>query len=381
MPDVLEQLRHYGEAVEQEALRVQAPEPDLRRGWWSRRPAMLLAAAAAIIVLALGGVVLRLVLTDTKVKVVATKPNPLAPATTTPEDDPTATTATATDESTTTTSTPATPDSVPVAPATTTTIAGRRSATTATAPSTPTTTGLAVTTTSSTAPATTTTAVAPQQFTTLRGTATWTGGPDPRGRFEVGACPVGNSATGCGEDWRITTVGADGSFELLIPRGATARDWDVVALVSHSQYSCAFNCFWRTSQAGPPTTISDADAPATLALSVTARIVDVYVRDRNNQPFEGGGVMVTDIRCPKQPCPANQSPMYSEAFGAEGGRARIVVDPAQTYDLMGMAQNTGWPNPQITRSDGSTSWHSSTIRRKGSDIAEGHVFLVNGAPA
>ena len=41
-------------------------------------------------------------------------------------------------------------------------------------------------------------------------------------------------------------------------------------------------------------------------------------------------------------------------------QGRIVVDPAETYDLMGMAQNTGWPNPLITRPDGSGSWHSPT---------------------
>lgn len=58
--------------------------------------------------------------------------------------------------------------------------------------------------------------------------------------------------------------------------------------------------------------------------------------------------------------------MYSQASSTDGA-ARIAVDPAQTYDLVGMAPDKGWP-------------HSPTIRRLGSDIPEGHVFLVNGPP-
>lgn len=131
---------------------------------------------------------------------------------------------------------------------------------------------------------------------------------------------------------------------------------------------------------GPAATISDAASTESLRLTVTARVVDVFVRDRNDQPFEGGGLLVTDRRCPESPCPDGQARSFAAASSTDGS-VRIVVDPAETYDLMGMAQNTGWPNPLITRPDGSGSWHSPTFTARGSDIDEGQVFLVDGAPA
>ena len=382
MSDLLEQLRHYGEAVEQEAVRVAEAEPAVDVRWWHRRPLVLLAAALVAAVVGAGGVALRLALADERVKVVATVPRtPAATDPTVPPLDTPPTTAGDAEATTTTTSEPATTTTAGARPqtgaaplrATTTTAAPAGSG--GPAPTTPTTTAGA-----SPTPTTTSTPTTAPKFTSVRGTATWTGGRDSRATLRVGACPVGNTETACGSAWRVADVGPDGSFELLLPTDGSPRDWNVAALVSHGQYDCAFNCYWRTSQAGRPTTISDGSPPSTLELSVAARVVDVFVRDRNNRPFAGGGVFVRDIRCPERPCPSDQAPMYSQASSTDGA-ARIIVDPALTYDLFGMAQNTGWPNPKYTNPDGSTSWHSPEIRRKGSEITEGYVFLVDGAPA
>ena len=339
----------------------------------------MLAAAAIVGVVALGGVALRLALADAKVRVVATVPTapdgrgstppPPNPTTTSTEVELPTSTTTPTEGAAATTTVRPSPGAV--APVTTTaaSVASTTSTSLAASP------GPTVTTTTTTAGS-----GSSPRVTAIRGTATWIGGRDPRARLEVGACPVGSSEHTCGDEWRVTEVRPDGSFELFLPTEDSPRDWNVVALVSPSQYSCAFNCTWRVSQAGTPTTISDATPPAALDLSVSARVVDVFVRDRNNQPFAGGGVFVRDIRCPENPCPSDRAPMYSQSSSTDGA-ARIVVDPALTYDLFGMAQNTGWANPQYTNSDGSTSWHSPTIRRKGSDVVEGYVFLVNGAPS
>ena len=239
----------------------------------------------------------------------------------------------------------------------------------------PTTTETSAAATAVTAPPST----APAGFVAVRGTANWTGGGDPRGTLLVAACPVDEAAPGC-PGWRLVDVAAGGAFELLLPTGATPRDWNVVALVTiFENRQCVFNCAWRTVQVGPSTTVSDAATSGSLRLTVAARVVDVFVRDRNNRPFEGGGVMVTDIRCTEPPCPPDQTRMYSQALSS-AGMARIVVDPELTYELFAIAMNTGWPNPQFTRTDGSTSWHSPTLRDKGSDIPEGRTFLVAGAP-
>ena len=325
MPDLLEQLRSYGEAVEAEAVRIGDRDPVVVRPWW-RRPVVLV-AAAVLAVVALGGTAMRLIRTSDEGGLVRTLPatRPDGAATTTPEPSPTTT-------------------------------AGNDA---------------------------TTTTTAPPRLTIVRGVATWTGAPDDRATVLVAACLVGDSGSGCPSQ-RSTAVSPDGSFELSLPRADSPQDWKVAAAVDvgggGGTTSCIFSCDWRTAMVGPATTISDAAPPDSLRLSVAARVVGVYVRDRNGQTFQGGAVMVGDTRCTQSPCPDGQSKVYSLASSTDGA-ALIVVDPSATYDLSGVAQNTGWPNPEMTLSNGNTWWDSATVRAKGSAIPEGQTFLVDGAPA
>jgi hypothetical protein len=377
LPDLVDQLRRYGEAVEAEAVRVTQRDPVVvDRPWW-RRPGVLAAAAAALlVVVAVGATTMRLARTDDD-HVVRTVPA------TTPDGAPSTTAAP--DASSTTT---AGPDGGGDAGGSTTTAPGAAPTATTTVrpsllvppPTTTSTTSAGATTTSTPSEATTTTVVPP---TSLHGTATWTGGRDPRGALLVAACPVAEQP-GCAS-WRLTEAASDGSFELLLPKQDSPRDWKVVAAaVVDGEFSraCVFGCTWRSVVIGPPTTISDANPPESLNLSVAARVVDVYVRDRNNQPFDEGGLMVTDTRCPQAPCPDGQAPLFRQVSPTPtDGLTRIVVDPAAMYDLTGMAFNQPWPNPQFTRSDGTTSWHSPTVQYKGSAIPESLVLRVNGGPA
>ena len=373
MSDLLEQLQRYGEAVEADAVRdgEQRERVVVHRTWW--RP-QLLAAAAVLALLAVGATTMRLARTDDD-RVVRTGPA------TTPDvetsvpvvDLVTTTTAGLDGGGGTGASTTIAPD--PAAATSTTTTTARGSLL---APSRTTTTTAGTTTTF--APVeTTTTTVAPS--TTVRGTATWSGGRDPRAALLVAACPIAEQP-GCAS-WRLTEVAPDGSFALVLPKEDAPREWKVVAaVVVDGEFSraCAFGCTWRSMVLGPQTTISDENPPASLSLAVSARVVDVYVRDRNNQPFDEGGLMTTDTRCPQAPCPDGQAPMYRPVAPPDG-LTRIAVDPAATYDLTGMAFNQPWPNPQQTKSDGSTSWYSPTVRYKGSAIPDDLVLRVNGAPA
>ena len=372
LSDLLEQLRVYGEAVEAEAARLGGQAP-VAVSHWRRRSVLLLAAAVLVAVVGVAGVTLRLVRDESggRDKLVATIPGqpPAVPVT----GPPTTAAEKATPEPTTTL--PAL-EATPTSTAPTTTVRNPGlvipTPTTVAAPTTP------ASTDASPSPSTT---VTPARVTSVRGTATWVG-RDPRAAVIVAACPVGQTEPGC-PGFRITEAAADGSFELLLPTTDSPGSWKIVAgVVVDAPYSrsCVFSCTWRTMTIGPAATISDSAPTDSLSLTVTARVVDAFVRDRNNQPFEGGGLMVTDTRCPQSPCPDGQAPNWSAASATDGA-VRFVVDPSATYELMGIAQNTGWPNPQNTRPDGGTSWYSPTITAKGSAIQEGQVFFVNGAPA
>jgi hypothetical protein len=213
---------------------------------------------------------------------------------------------------------------------------------------------------------------------TIRGTATWTGGPDERGSLRVGACPADDQSPRC-PAMRSTDVAADGSFTLGLPADSSS-DWKVAAYVTPSIAGCVFTCEWRGAQVGPVTTVAVDQPPATIELTVAARIIDVFVRDSRGEPFAGGGVQVTDLRCTGTPaaCRGELAPMFMTASATDGA-TRLVVDPSISYEFHGQATNTGWPNPAWTN-NGSTFWFSPNITRYGRELTEGYVFLVDGAP-
>lgn len=145
MSDLLEQLRVYGEAVEEEAVRVGGLKP-APISLWRGRFRLVLLAAALVPVVGVAGVAMRLVRTDGGGldDLVATSPREAPPATTV-------------------TAPPTTDAAAEAAP----------TATTAVAPV--------------TSPPTT---MPPPRITSVRGTATWVG-RDPRAAVIVAACPVG----------------------------------------------------------------------------------------------------------------------------------------------------------------------------------------------
>lgn len=225
----------------------------------------------------------------------------------------------------------------------------------------------------------TTTRVAPL-MTTLNGSASWTGGPDARATLRVGACPV-DAQPGCPE-LRSASVEPDGSFALVLPIESESRQWRLAAYVTLDDGACVFNCQFparpQGAVVGPSMTVSPSDPPQASTLPVAARVVDVYVRDRDGKPFVGGGVQVTDLRCRTGECPDGLTAMFVPASDVDGA-ARVVVDPSATYEVHGQASNTGWPEPQYMN-DGSAFWFSPAYEVKGSDLRDGHVFLVDGAP-
>ena len=230
----------------------------------------------------------------------------------------------------------------------------------------------------STATPTTVATSVPPRLATIEGTATWVEGRDERAVLRVGACPVDEVAAGC-PTMRSIAVDADGSFELALPTDG-AREWNVAAYVIASPSGCVFDCEWRGAQVGPATQISLDAPPDAVALTVTARVVDVFVRDSRGEPFTGGGVQVTDLRCTDRApaCRSEVAPMFMQA-AAEDGAVRLVVEPSTRYEVHGQATNTGWDDPAWTN-DGNTFWFSESIEVHGRDLEEGYVFLIDGAP-
>ena len=225
-------------------------------------------------------------------------------------------------------------------------------------------------------------APAPPAPTALAGTATWEG-RDARAELRVAACPDDDLAVAC-PTMRTTSVADDGSFTLALPPDApSARRWRVVAYVQAGVGSCVFNCEFprapRNAVTGPAVTVtSAATGRAPLRLTVAARVVDVAVRDRNGDVFSGGGVQATDARCDGSSCPNDVVPMFVQA--STDGSVRLTLDPSASYEIHGQATNTGWPDPAWTN-DGSTFWFSPSVLVSGDELADGHVFLVDGAPA
>lgn len=300
MPDLLEQLRQYGEAVEWRALEV---EPATFRQ--TPRPHWPMAIAAAVLALILTGAVLRLIDAgngDQTTVAVTTPtlvaPTTLPPATTVPEDP------------------------------------------------------------------------------TVRGRATWTGARDDRGQLRVGACPSDLQDPGC-PGMQSTDVNPDGSFSLRLPPNIAGGQWDVAAYVTADEKDCVFHCTWQGARAGAVTTVSEAAPPVDLQLAVGARILDLFVRDRNGDPFEGGGVVVSDIRCVTGTCPPELAKSFKAASPADG-RARVVVALDRTYEIVGIAQGNDWPNPRYIGT--TTFWSSPPVTGRGSEVEDGLVLRVDGAP-
>ena len=218
---------------------------------------------------------------------------------------------------------------------------------------------------------------------TLAGTATWTG-LDPRSELRVAACPQDDVARAC-PSMRSTAVADDGTFTLNVPSSTDpSLRWDVVAYVPATKPSCVFNCAFpeapRNAVLGERVTVTPASASQELlSLDVSARVIDVLVRDRNGQPFDGGGVQVTDARCTEAACPTDIVPMFVRASVADGA-VRLVLAPEITYVIHGQATNTGWPDPAWTN-EGNTFWFSPDVRVQGNDLSDGFVFTVDGAPA
>lgn len=218
----------------------------------------------------------------------------------------------------------------------------------------------------------------PPSVTTISGTANWAT-RDPRGDLRVGACPASDPQPAC-PHLRTVEAAADGAFTLALPADV-ASTWLVAAYVIATPGGCVFHCQWRGAQAGPTTSVSIGDVPAAVELTVSARVVDVLVRDRNGQPFEGGGVQASDLRCTDDPpdeCRGEHASMFVRAAG--DGSTRLVLDPTAHYELHGQATNTGWPDPAWTH-EGSTFWFSPSLTTTGADLPEGHVFHVDGAAA
>jgi hypothetical protein len=192
-------------------------------------------------------------------------------------------------------------------------------------------------------------------------------------------------------------VADDSSFDLTLPPAAEGTIWRVAAYVDvqHVPWQqCVFSCVWA---AAPLNVVRGsvievgANVDQTLALSVAARVVDVFVRDRNGQPFQspadargitGEGVQVTDAGCEHDPCPEDQVPMFMQASTPDGA-TRLVVNPDVRYVLHGQAMNMrgqGWVDPPYTEG-GNEFWFSPDEVMSGAELDEGHVFYVDGAPA
>ena len=226
-------------------------------------------------------------------------------------------------------------------------------------------------------------AVVPGKVDRVTGTATWAGGRDGRAELRVGACPEDDNTLGC-PSMRSTAVADDRSFTLVLPTAKSPKRWDVVAYVSTTTPACVFNCQFpeapRNAVVGDTVTVATAPSPPhELALSVSARVIDVHVRDRNGDAFAGGGVQATDLRCRQSECPDDLVPTFVMA-SPETGAVRLVLDPDVTYELHGQATNTGWPDPALVN-DGNTFWFSAELTLKGSELDDGFVFTIDGAPA
>lgn len=306
-PELPDQLRRYGEAVERlaaDAVDAGARPPDVRS--WPP-PRRLLLAVAAVVAMLLGLTVLRPTGGDRSTDVVAV--GPLADTT----------------------------SSVPPP---------------------------------GTAPPTSTDPV-------VVGDATWTGGPDVRGELRVGACPVDEQRPAC-PGWQSALVAADGAFELVLPPSVSSGAWEIAAYVTVARDDCVFRCPWQGATVGPSSTVEPASPPARVRLAVEARVVDLVVGDRDGRPFDGGGVLLRDVRCPEPPCTDGLVAMFKQAAPVDG-RVRVVVDPSRTYVVHGQALDTGWSDPQLTR-DGHEYWTSPEFTTTGRGLRDGTVLRVDGAP-
>lgn len=355
--ELTDQLRRYADALE-DHLTSSQPAPVVPLPTRSRRRPLLAAAAAIVVAVAVSAFVVASD-DDTSVPVRTDESHGKPTTTTTVVEDPTSTTVTV-EEPSSSTSTP-----------------GQR-ATTVTVP------GGDTTTTTSSSP----------REARVRGSADWPG-RDPRGELFVGACPSNDTKVGC---WsmRAAAVAADGTFDLTLPAMPSGTTWRIAAFVSVEQpHGCVFSCSWADAPLnvvrGEVLTV-DANVDQTLALAVSARIVDVFVRDRNGDPFPsgtrtsdryGGGVQATDMRCLNDArCPEDKVQMFRLA-AAKDGATRLVVNPGVRYDFHGQALNMrsqGWTDPQWTN-NGDEFWFSPDEVLSGAELDEGHVFRVDGAPS
>lgn len=267
-------------------------------------------------------------------------------------------------------------------PTTSTTMSGAEATTTTTITTgTTMTTGGPTTSTSSTVP-TTSTSVTAAPTARISGSVAWPG-RDSRGVVRVGACPSNDTSLSC-PSMRSTAVRRDGTYELSLPPLEEGAIWRVTAYVTVQQFDCVFNCAWANAPRNVVRGQVHDVAPNvdhTLDLSVAARVVDVFVRDRDGNPFEGGGVQVTDTRCNDGTCPEDKIQSFYIASSSDGA-ARLVVNPDLSYAFHGQAVNTGWPHdPEPWTNGDDEFWFSPDETMTGAALDEGHVFYINGGPA
>jgi hypothetical protein len=214
--------------------------------------------------------------------------------------------------------------------------------------------------------------------TTVSGSISWVG-RDARAVLRVAACPESDSELACGSG-QTATAADDGTFTLTLP-ATTSRAWRVAAYVA-PRSTCVFNCRFpeapRNAILGETFTVPAGTVSEAMAFTVTARVLEVSVRDRDGRPFNGGGVQATDVGCSTSDC-AGDASMFAMASPIDGSVV-LVLHPDVTYVLHGQATNTGWPDPQWTH-DGSTFWFSPDLTVKGRELDDGHVFTVEGGPA
>lgn len=347
--ELTDQLRRYADALEDQ-LTSTRPAPVVPMPARPRRRQLLAAAAAIVVAVGVGAFVVARE-DDTTVPV-RTDDGEVTATTTTMVEDASTTTAAAEDPSTTS------PDEN------------------------------AATTTIQESPTTT----MPAREAHVRGSADWPG-RETRGELFVGACPSTDTGVAC-RTMRVTPVAGDGSFDVNLPPVPGASTWRVAAFVSveHASWQpCVFSCSWADAPLNVvrgEVVIVEANVDQTLALSVSARVVDVFVRDRNGEPFPGsadandkygGGVQATDTRCTTATCPEDKVQMFRMASPTDGA-TRLVVNPDVRYGFHGQALNMGWSDPQWTN-NGDEFWFSPEEFMSGAELDEGHVFYVDGAPA
>jgi len=196
---------------------------------------------------------------------------------------------------------------------------------------------------------------------TIHGSAAWVGGPRSDATLGVGACAIGESAPLCPSLQR-TTVAADGSYTLTLPRGSTSS-WNVFAIVTRGDLDPP-----DTWALGAPTEVTVPRAPnGPVPLTISTRTVGVRVVDGDGNAFpeRTAGIMAT----------LQANGWMSGGWTDAAGNVVLLLDPTAEYTVGAMATNTGWPNPWVSP-DGTEFHFSPAVTVLGADLAEGTTFVV-----